>query len=212
MFEEQFRSQRGRPLPKFCPLSFFSFFINKSSSQSGGCMRCVEDQCAWWDEFVSEDGAVVGQCGFMSIVDSLRYFELNQTKSHVPTQTVSTQTMEPHPLPKLNEVSDILNKLRNISSQNESTTISEQNSEQNQSDQKQKQNQLDQKPSSGTVQSEFANQLDQKPKPSSETVQSEFANFVEPVQIQTTEVKIEVQTTEKENLEKLVESKVISND
>lgn len=59
--------------PKYCPLSFFSFFINKNASQAGGAMRCVGSQCAWWDEGISEDG-LGGQCGFMSLVDCAKNF------------------------------------------------------------------------------------------------------------------------------------------
>lgn len=60
--------------PKYCPLSFFSFFINKNASQAGGAMRCVGSQCAWWDEGISEEGVVIGQCGFMSLVDCAKNF------------------------------------------------------------------------------------------------------------------------------------------
>lgn len=35
---------------KLCPLSFFSFYINKETAQAGGSHECVEDACAIWDE------------------------------------------------------------------------------------------------------------------------------------------------------------------
>ena len=34
---------------KFCPFSFFSFYVNKNSAQAGGAHHCVEDNCALWD-------------------------------------------------------------------------------------------------------------------------------------------------------------------
>ena len=34
---------------KFCPFSFFSFYINKDSAQAGGAHHCVEGSCALWD-------------------------------------------------------------------------------------------------------------------------------------------------------------------
>lgn len=35
---------------KLCPLSFFSFYINKETAQAGGSHECVEDACAIWDD------------------------------------------------------------------------------------------------------------------------------------------------------------------
>ena len=34
---------------KFCPFSFFSFYVNKDSAQAGGAHHCVEANCALWD-------------------------------------------------------------------------------------------------------------------------------------------------------------------
>ena len=48
---------------KFCPLSFFSFYVNKENSQAGGAHHCVEEACALWDESYE-------QCGLKSAVDS----------------------------------------------------------------------------------------------------------------------------------------------
>ena len=39
---------------KFCPLSFFSFYVNKNQAQAGGAHVCVEEECAWWDEHCNQ--------------------------------------------------------------------------------------------------------------------------------------------------------------
>lgn len=49
---------------KLCPLSFFSFYINKESAQAGGSHECVEDSCAIWDESCQ-------QCHLKSGLESL---------------------------------------------------------------------------------------------------------------------------------------------
>lgn len=49
---------------KFCPLSFFSFYVNKEHAQAGGAHHCVEDACALWDESLE-------QCGLMTAVEAV---------------------------------------------------------------------------------------------------------------------------------------------
>jgi len=49
---------------KFCPLSFFSFYVNKENAQAGGAHHCVEEQCALWDEAYE-------QCGLKSGIEAL---------------------------------------------------------------------------------------------------------------------------------------------
>ena len=49
---------------KFCPLSFFSFYVNKENAQAGGAHHCVEEECALWDETYE-------QCGLKTAVDSV---------------------------------------------------------------------------------------------------------------------------------------------
>ena len=49
---------------KFCPLSFFSFYVNKEHAQAGGAHHCVEDACALWDESYE-------QCGLKTAVEAV---------------------------------------------------------------------------------------------------------------------------------------------
>jgi hypothetical protein len=49
---------------RFCPLGFFSFYVNKNSAEAGGGHHCIEHACALWDNSY-------GQCGIMSAIESL---------------------------------------------------------------------------------------------------------------------------------------------
>lgn len=45
---------------KFCPLGFFSFYVNKSEAQAGAGHHCVEDSCRLWNEDYEECSLKVG--------------------------------------------------------------------------------------------------------------------------------------------------------
>lgn len=49
---------------KFCPFSFFTFYVNKSAAQAGGAHHCVEEACALWD-------AQLEQCSLKTACESI---------------------------------------------------------------------------------------------------------------------------------------------
>lgn len=124
--------------PKYCPLSFFSFFTNKKASQCGGAMMCVKNQCAWWDEILLDNGEISGQCAFLSLVDGIRNISDLPTLLPIAKNIDNKELSKKLALEQLNQeivdikkevnepssVSDLLNKLRSIGKEN-STTLTE---------------------------------------------------------------------------------------
>jgi hypothetical protein len=55
---------------KFCPLGFFSFYVNKSEAQAGACHHCVEENCALWNEEYEECSLKVGLDAVSTLADS----------------------------------------------------------------------------------------------------------------------------------------------
>ena len=55
---------------KFCPLGFFSFYVNKSQAQAGAGHHCVEESCALWNEEYEECSLKVGLDSIVSLAEN----------------------------------------------------------------------------------------------------------------------------------------------
>lgn len=73
---------------KFCPLGFFSFYVNKSEAQAGACHHCVEDNCALWNEDYEECSLKVGLDSLTSLAES---FGSGQTKMPLPKRHIEVE-------------------------------------------------------------------------------------------------------------------------
>jgi len=56
---------------KFCPLGFFSFYVNKKEAQAGGGHHCVEEECAIWNEDYGDCSLKVGLDSITSLAETL---------------------------------------------------------------------------------------------------------------------------------------------
>jgi len=75
---------------KFCPLGFFSFYVNKSEAQAGACHHCIEADCALWNEDYEECSLKVGLDAIASVAEvfSLGKVPLPERKIETPTLSI----------------------------------------------------------------------------------------------------------------------------
>lgn len=64
--------------PKFCPLGFFSFYVNKDAAQTGGCHQCLGSDCMWYQELEDDYGQITGgQCAILGTAEALQQIAEN---------------------------------------------------------------------------------------------------------------------------------------
>jgi len=71
---------------KFCPLGFFSFYVNKKEAQAGGGHHCVEESCAIWNDEYQECSLKMGLDAITSLAEN---FGTDQPKM-MPSRIVET--------------------------------------------------------------------------------------------------------------------------
>lgn len=55
---------------KFCPLGFFSFYVNKSKAEAGGGHHCVEENCALWNDEYEDCSLKIGLDSLTVLADN----------------------------------------------------------------------------------------------------------------------------------------------
>lgn len=55
---------------KFCPLGFFSFYVNKSKAEAGGGHHCVEENCALWHDEYEDCSLKIGLDSLTVLADN----------------------------------------------------------------------------------------------------------------------------------------------